>query len=62
MEKIYIIIQIRMINCERCWKEVKNNWGKKKYCTKCSNIVARERQAAYREQQRALHSNIKSDA
>lgn len=46
-----------MLNCERCWKQIKNTWGWKKYCTHCSNIVARERQAAYREQQRALHSN-----
>lgn len=46
-----------MLQCERCWKEIKSNGWKKKYCTKCSNIVARERQAQYRADKKLLNSN-----
>ena len=32
-----------MTECKRCWKEITNNWGIRKYCSKCRIAVDKER-------------------
>ena len=46
------MVTMKTINCERCGKEVPLRAWPRKYCTHCSNLVARERQAAYREKKK----------
>ena len=40
-----------LIKCKRCGKEIEKKW-KREYCVKCSNIIYKEKQKAFREEHR----------